>query len=339
MEIRTYQLARKLSRLAGAHVGEGSDPEVFRYLEMHADQTPAYGFGAGSPYALADLANIAFVYPTEMPVNLSILASALERLKGLQDPVTGLFNEVSHHPIHTTACSIAALARHDQAPAFRVAALDKYLERGAISHALDAVRWDVNPWRDSNIPVGIIATLVLTLGRDATKDVEREFFQWLDQHVDRSLGLWRRGKIFQEGRRGHFTHIAAAFHLLFLYDYLDREFPCPAELFEECCKFLDKRSEMAFNREPGYIEVDLFYCLLRAGRRVVSPSELFDLVTPFCSDFLDGLESWCDVTRSSDMHKLFGSLLMTCEINSLFIDAQKSRPEILHHPLKKAPYV
>jgi hypothetical protein len=339
MENQLFDLAVKLSRVASKHVSIDTGFDIYRYAEFTRSGDFAYGFGSRNPYALADFANINFLLPEKLRAPEKLIRLAVERLKGLQDPETGLFYESSHHPIHATACAMAALHRFDVSPKLFAKSLDKYLVWEVLKEELEKVRWDVNPWRDSNVPVGILTILSLTYGRERTTSLRGKFFDWLNENLDEQLGLWRKGQVFSEKGRGYFTHIAAAFHFLFLYDFFDVDFPGPKQLFHQCLGFINDPEIMKFHREPGYIEIDLFYCLTGAGKRFMEQHELRDLVLPFCESYIKGLNQWFVNVRSSDIHKLFGSALMIGEISSLMGGVSGEGRSRFELPLKKAPYV
>ena len=68
-----------------------------------------------NPYGCADAANILYTIG-RFPSDADERAEWIKALREMQNPETGLFNESTHHPIHTTAHCMAALELFD-APA------------------------------------------------------------------------------------------------------------------------------------------------------------------------------------------------------------------------------
>src|SRR5580700_6794069 len=76
-----------------------------------------------NPYGCADAANILYTIG-RFPGDAAERASWIAVLQSLQDPASGMFEEATHHRIHTTAHCIAALELFDARPAHPLRELD-----------------------------------------------------------------------------------------------------------------------------------------------------------------------------------------------------------------------
>ena len=61
-----------------------------------------------NPYGCADAANIRYMIG-EFPATSAERENWIINLQGFQNPISGLFEEATHHPYHTTAHCVAAL--------------------------------------------------------------------------------------------------------------------------------------------------------------------------------------------------------------------------------------
>ncbi|MFW6286859.1 MAG: hypothetical protein ACOC29_02860, partial [Candidatus Sumerlaeota bacterium] len=80
-----------------------------------------------NPYGCADAANILYTIG-RFPREPEERRQWVEALQGLQNAESGLFEEATHHPIHTTAHCIAALELFDAGPKHRVTDLLQYTD-------------------------------------------------------------------------------------------------------------------------------------------------------------------------------------------------------------------
>ena len=130
-------------------------------------QNPAGDRDLGlNEYGCADAANILYTIG-RFPAEPAERAGWVEVLQSLQDPESGLYTEVTHHTIHTTAHCIAALELFDARPLRRLSGLDQLKTPDAVRAFLAGLDWRTNPWRDSHRGAGLYASLVITEEVDA----------------------------------------------------------------------------------------------------------------------------------------------------------------------------
>jgi len=80
-----------------------------------------HGDARVNPYGSADAANI--FYTVGHWPGAAERAAWVDELCAMQDACTGLFQEETHHPFHTTAHCIAALELFDAAPRHALSAM------------------------------------------------------------------------------------------------------------------------------------------------------------------------------------------------------------------------
>lgn len=312
---------------------------VYRFAEWDSRQRLAYGFGANNVYAYSDILNVNKCLPPHLKLGANETCAIISNLKALQDPITGLFHEGSHHEIHTTACAFSALHRYGDTPNHGIPSLCLEGRSTDICSLLDNVRWDVNPWRDSNMPAGLLTLTILMKSHDKSDVMENSFFKWLDENLDSHYGFWKLGGLVTEDKASTFPYIAAAFHFLFLYSFTGTTFTHQRELYKQCEPYLTDDRLMGFCKEPGYIEIDCIYCVIYYLRR--NKDELAGrLLVDFTSRYLNGLATWFDNLRSSDLHKLAGSMALYSELESYFLSTGEASEAFLPDSmLSSAPYI
>jgi hypothetical protein len=289
--------------------------EFYRYAELGADRALAYGFGNRNAYAYAGFLNINFALPPQLRAESNVLHAAVDKLRELQDEDSGYFIESSHHPLHTTACALAALARFETKPKRKVRALQQFLKWSELEQVLNRVRWEINPWRDSNIPSGIVTSLALTEPGIAFDSLLEAFFAWLTENIDPERGLWRKGAIVALPDRGHFPNIASAFHFMFLYEFFKKDIPYGKRLNESCISFIQKSEFVReFHRGPGFLEIDWLYCFSRTLKYNSDFPAALEILTSFEIKYIKGLSSWLSSSHSSDLHALSGCFSALSEI-------------------------
>ena len=87
-------------------------------------------------YGCADAANILYTIG-DFPRNIKERQAWIDVLQGMQNPDTGLFDEGSHHNMHTTAHCLAALELFDAGPIYRLTAFDAYRSREGLYQFLE----------------------------------------------------------------------------------------------------------------------------------------------------------------------------------------------------------
>lgn len=268
--------------------------------------------GELDPYGCADAANILYIIG-RFPRAPADRAGWIAALQSMQDPVTGLYAEDTHHPIHTTAHCLAALELFDAAP---LTAPTSLLAHPA-AQFLDKLDWQGSPWQASHRGAGIYVALVLADA--APPGWVESYFEWLWAEADPATGLWRRGRVDPVAHSGvttRFPHLAGTFHYLFNHEYARRPLRYPERLVDTC---LGLRTEGLFplGQRVGFAEIDWVYCLNRALRQSHHrPAECRAALEDFAEQyiaFLQGLDFGRDPALG-DLHQLFGMLCALAEL-------------------------
>jgi len=265
-------------------------------------------------YGVADAANILYTFGALSP-EPAFRWGFTNALKGLQNPVTGLFSEPTHHTIHTTAHCSAALELFDQAPALPTDLL-KYKDPVALYELLESIRWVKSPWDGSHIGAGIY--VALTLSGAADRDFEKAYFDWLWQEADPRTGLWRRGALDAPGSAPLHHHMAGTFHYLFNHEYAARPIRYPDRLIDtQLSLYHDHALTPNFGQTCGFLEIDWIFCLTRAMRqsphRFAEGKEALRSFAGIFFDYLDEVDPEKD--RSfDDLHSLFGASCAVAEL-------------------------
>jgi len=278
-------------------------------------------------YGCADAANILYTIHA-FPADPHERAGWVATLRSLQDAASGMFNEATHVPIHTTAHCIAALELFDALPSHPLRALADWRDPARLPGFLDALNWEQGPWQASHHGAGLYAALVLAGEVDsAWQDV---YFGWLARENDPATGLWRKGCVrpVRENRSGslhttsapptRFPHLAGSFHYLFNHEYARRPLPHPSALVETC---LDLRRHDPFPlcHSIGFAEADWVYCLTRAVRQsghrwAEARQALADFAEEYCA-YLLALDPLTD-DGLNDLHSLFGACCCLAELQT-----------------------
>ena len=140
-----------------------ADGQYCRWLWQDAKGSRELGV---NPYGCADAANILYSIG-KFPRDQHERAEFVRTMQAMQDPETGLFNEKTHYPIHTTAHCSAALELFDAAPLHPMKALEPYLEAGRLEEFLENIGWYDNPWTQSHNGAGIFVAMRQTLRPDS----------------------------------------------------------------------------------------------------------------------------------------------------------------------------
>ena len=162
-------------------------------------------------------------------------------LQSLQDPKGGLFEEPTHHPMHTTAHCIAALELFDARPLHPLAALAEWKSPTGARAFLESLAWRTNPWRESHRGAGLFAALAIVEEVDAAW--QDAYFDWLYQHSDPRTGLIGGNDLPPVEHSGVATlvpHMAGTFHYFFNIEWARRELRYPQALIARAsaAKFL-----------------------------------------------------------------------------------------------------
>lgn len=109
-----------------------------------------------SEYGCADAANILYTIG-RFETDYCEKESAVRELQIFQHKDTGLFQEPTHHTLHTTAHCTAALWLFGAKPLYPFYALEKYKTKEGLYELLESLDWVRNPWPQSHQGAGIYA--------------------------------------------------------------------------------------------------------------------------------------------------------------------------------------
>jgi hypothetical protein len=269
-----------------------------------------------SPYGCADAANILYTigrFPSEPEPR----AASIAQLQALQSAETGMFEEPTHHPIHTTAHCLAALELFDAPAAHRLAGLQELAAVAAMERFLAGLDWRGTPWRESHRGAGLFAAMVIAGAVDL--EWQDAYFAWLWNHTDPATGLiggTDLQPVAHSGTVSMVPHMAGTFHYLFNMQSARRPSRYPDKLVDSCLAMLDAGT-FPLGERVGFAEIDWFFCLNRSlrqtphrfeeGRRAMAKlgRRLADFVLALDPQSDDGL---------NDLHSLFGTLCAFAEL-------------------------
>ncbi len=276
-----------------------------------------------NPYGCADAANILYTtrrFPSD-PQERQFWVGGLQ---GLQNAESGFFEELTHHPIHTTAHCIAALELFDARPRYPLTALHDLLKPHELSAFLDRLDWRGNPWSESHRGAGLYAALVLS--GEVNLEWEERYFTWLWEESDPQTGLLAKGRIRPNPEAGRtlFPYLAGTFHYLFNLEYARRPPRYPEQLVDTCLEIY-QRNDYPLGKRLSFAEIDWVYCLNRAvrhsGHRFGEARQaLVDFAGQYIP-FLLGIDPELD-PDFDDLHLLFGALCCLAEL-------QQARPGLI----------
>lgn len=283
-----------------------------------------------NPYGCADAANILYMIG-RFPRDAAERAGWIATLQGLQDPMTGLFVEATHHTIHTTAHCIAALELFDARPSRPLAGLASLTDIEAMRGFMAALEWARDPWRASHQGAGLFAALAIT--EAVSLDWQDAYFAWLWDHTDVSTGLFGGAAVGPVRHGDSVTlvpHMAGTFHYLFNMQWAKRPLRHPDRLIDSCIAMLEEGA-FPLGARVGFAEIDWIYCMNRASRetdhRFAEGRAAVELLGRRLAAFLLALGPLDDALN--DLHSLFGTL---CAITEL----QQAAPGLVRtdRPLK-----
>ncbi|MFH1378421.1 MAG: hypothetical protein ABIH86_06690 [Planctomycetota bacterium] len=291
-------------------------------------------------YGCADAANILYTigrFPSEPDER----TGWIKTLRALQDPATGLFNEATHHPIHTTAHCVAALELFDALPAHPLTQLAHLRDPDAMIAFLEALDWRNNPWNASHQGAGLYAALVMTGQTDA--DWRDRYFRWLWDETDPATGFQRQGCVAPVSAGGGlslFPHLAGSFHYLFNIEHDRRPIRYPERMIDSALAMFEANA-FPIGRSVGFAEIDWLYCINRAfrqsGWRFNDCRAAFRTFADRYLDFLFALQPETD-EGLNDLHRLFGCICALAELQAALPgELLTARP--LHLPLDRRPFI
>ncbi len=302
-------IARVEKTVNSHYLGNGA---YARYLWQNAEGTRKMGI---NEYGCADAMNILYTigrFPTGEERKC-----CCEALKGMQNADTGLFEEATHHFIHTTAHCIAALELFDEKPKYQPKAMMKYFDKEGILELYNSIRWTEAPWRDSHEVAGAYVVGVLTGNVDL--EWQNYYFSLLYDNTDRELGMSREGYI-DENKIPLYHHLNGWFHYMFNMQYAKRPLKYPERLIDTCIRMYDKELLGSnFIAGIGFAQVDWVYALNRATRE--SPHRFYEAkerLRDFAEKYMDYLEALDFEAHEgiNDLHCLFGAVCCVAELQA-----------------------
>ena len=305
-------------------------PGAYRRWTEIGDPKGLRGTGI-NPYGCADAANILYTIG-RFPGDPGDRQDWISVLQGLQNPETGLFEEPTHHPIHTTAHCLAALELFEARPRYPLKELNDLRQTHNLSAFLESLDWRYNPWNESHRGAGLYAALVLA--GEANLEWEERYFTWLWEEFDPQTGLLRKGRI-RAVKAGEevsiFPHLAGTFHYLFNLEYARRALRYPERLVDTCLEIYQGKT-FPLGEQISFSEIDWVYCLNRAVRQSghrfgEARAALLDLAGRY-THFLMSIDPETD-PDFDDLHRLFGAVCCLAEL-------QQALPGIIRtqRPLK-----
>jgi len=293
-----------------------------------------------NPYGCADAANVLYTIG-RFPQDALERASWIAVLQSLQDPATGMFEEATHHRIHTTAHCIAALELFDARPLHRLRDLDALKDAAALRKFLQGLNWHGDPWRESHRGAGLFAALVITEEVDlAWQDA---YFDWLWHWADPQTGLFGGTDlppVAHSGSTSMVPHMAGTFHYLFNMEFARRKLRFPARLIDSCLDMLAD-GRFPLGERIGFAEIDWFFCVNRSLRQT---GYRFDdcqaAMTKLGRRLGDSVLSLNPATDDglNDLHSLFGVLCAFAELQQAVPElARSDRP--LKLVLDRRPFI
>ena len=286
------------------------------------DATESRDLGV-NPYGCADAANLLYSI-NRFPRRPAAREGAVAWLQSLQDPATGMFNEPTHHTIHTTAHCLGALDLYDAEPLHPLSELEKYTDAEVMEQFLDQLNWSGNPWHASHQGAGLFVSLVLT-GMVAG-DWQDRYFNWLWNETDAETGFLRRGKIrpilsprTTDPVPTIFPHLAGTFHYLFNIEYARRPLRFPERMVDTSLEIFEK-SEFPLGDNVGFAEIDWVFILSRglqqSGHRFAECKIALRALCDRYIPYLLGIDYDND-DDFNDLHWLFGCSCALAELQRM----------------------
>ena len=282
-----------------------------RYLWNNDKGTRKMGV---NEYGCADAANILYTVG-HFPSDPEERAAFVECLQGMQDPVTGLFYEDTHDPIHTTAHCTAALELFDAKALYPCTGLREYTTREGLYSLLEDDRCWINAWPGSHRGAGILPSLVNTGMVDLQwKDW---YFDWLWEHSDPEIGFVCFGPKRSPMLR---DYMCGGFHYLFNHESERRPFRYPEKIIDFCLELLaDWKTHqlLGVRKACDFINIDVIYSVTRSMRQTDHRFwECKAALETYAEAYVQLLLSidYDSDDSFNDLHMLFGALCALAEL-------------------------
>jgi hypothetical protein len=228
-----------------------------------------------------------------------------------------MFEEPTHHRIHTTAHCVAALELFDARPAHRLRELDPLKDAAALHAFLRALDWRATPWSESHRGAGLFAALVIS--GEVDLNWQDTYFDWLWDWADPQTGLFCGADLHPVAHSGTISmvpHVAGTFHYLFNIEWTRRKLRYPARLIDTCLEMLADGG-FPLGARVGFAEIDWFVCVNRSlrqsGHRFDDCHAAMTRLRWQLGDFVLSLDPARD-DGLNDLHSLFGVLCAFAEL-------------------------
>ena len=343
--MKTFDLRhilREVRSVVSSHAGT-TPGEYHRILQPGADKSVKTGVTA---YGCADAACILYTLG-DLPGSGSGREAWIRAIRRFQNPETGLFEDGSHHEIHTTAFALAALDLFDARAEHPLKALQPLKEKRELEAFLESLRWQQEPWLDSHQGAGVYSALVLN--REVSREWEDWYFAWLWENEDPRTGFWRKDAILPLSDPGSpvplFHYLGGSFHYLFNIVFARRRQRYPERAVDTCLEIWRGDHQPLYG-EPfcggvSYAEIDWVFYLNRSVREC---GHRFDesraAMQAAAERYIAALER-IDYRRDSsfnDLHKLFGMVCAFSEFQ-LALPGQIVTERPLRQVLDRRPYI
>ena len=297
-----------------------------------------------NPYGVADAANLLYTL-NSMPREEATRRGFVDTLSAMQNAETGLFNEETHHPYHTTAHCIAAMELFEARPARPLDAMMPDATPDAIVRDLERLKWVGSPWSQSHIGAGVYVSLKLSRQLDAKAERvwEDAYFGWLLTEFDEGTGMLRKGCLpgQAEGSRPMYEHMAGTFHYLFNLQSARLPLPYPDAMIDTCLTMHADGSIEGRICEVGFLMIDWVYCLTRARRQCGHRFEEVQAALTEAAEryvgVLRGLDHAAD-PAFNDLHRLFGAFTALAEMQVALPGVIRTRRP-LRNVLDRRPFI
>ena len=280
-----------------------------------------YTFGEGNDfgrneYGCADAANILYTIG-RFPSDADARAEWIRNLQEMQHKDTGLFEEKTHHPIHTTAHCSAALELFDAKPLYQVEALREFATKDGLHRLLEKeVQWNNDPWPQSHKGAGILSCFVNTEMVDL--QWKNWYFDWMWEHSDERTGFFWGGEE-DSSIEPLYRHMAGGFHYLFNHEAERRPYRYPEKIIDSCLEFMNDPKQYGMIKHCTFIDVDVVFCLNRAMRQTPHRfGEAKAALEKFAEAYINMMLNINYETDNSfnDLHCLFGAVCCLCELQT-----------------------
>ena len=335
-------IVREARKVVSSHAGT-IPGEYHRILKLGREKNIRTGVTA---YGCADAACILYTLD-ELPPGTADREAWIQAIRSFQNPITGLFEDGSHHEIHTTAFALAALNLFDARAEHPLKALHPLKEREKMEAFLDALQWREEPWLDSHQGAGIYSALVLN--REVSRSWEDGYFAWLWENEDPETGFWRKSMVPSpsdpESDVPLFHYLGGSFHYLFNIVYARRKQRYPERAADTCLEIWERGHQPLYG-EPfcqgvSYAEIDWVFYLNRSvrqsGYRFEESRKAIEAAAEKYIDYLKQIDYNSD-PAFNDLHKLFGMICALSEFQ-LALPGRFITERPLRQVLDRRPYI